>query len=437
MIACRGESGVKNKKNIKTRVMIYFILVMLLLNGCSVNETLETQTSTEPVVIPVIFRVNPENNIGEYRDMVEDFNRLYEGKYYVDVEWMTDTASGYREKIKTLNALEQLPAIITDACFDRNFYELCIANNRFVDLAPFIEQSEEWRECISNTMLEECREEDGGIYLSPLGNPIHSSAGIFYNKELFEKAGIESFPSTWQGFLQCLDILQKEGITPFAMHGAGSYWSSMLVATAYMTSDKDGEEFLNQSFPDSYNNDSMRKLLYMMSRMYKYTYRDALEIDFTTASQRFYSGEVAMIANGYWMMKEMEEDVKQRTGFATFPGNAMMGSARMSAWAIVSGYSDEVTKGAVEFLKYRAAVSQKEMQEYMEQEASTLVEKEYKEAINSVQRYFPNFQLQWEPEIYNSFFTEKMPLYLDGTYNFNYFLKEIDNKLIEIRNSKG
>ena len=97
----------------------------------------------------MLFRVNPENNIGEYRDMVDSFNELYKGTYYVDVEWMTDTASGYREKIKTLNALEQLPAIITDACFDHNFYELCIANHRFVDLAPYIEQSEEWQECIS------------------------------------------------------------------------------------------------------------------------------------------------------------------------------------------------------------------------------------------------------------------------------------------------
>ena len=131
-----GE-GRDNVRTIKCW-MLSLILLTVLLQGCGKENPTEQMKTKEAVVIPVIFRVNPENNIGEYQDMVNEFNRLYEGQYYVEVEWMTDTASGYREKIKTLNALDKLPAIITDACFDRNFYELCIANGRFINQLRFL-----------------------------------------------------------------------------------------------------------------------------------------------------------------------------------------------------------------------------------------------------------------------------------------------------------
>lgn len=430
-----GE-GRDNVRTIKCW-MLSLILLTVLLQGCGKENPTEQMKTKEAVVIPVIFRVNPENNIGEYQDMVNEFNRLYEGQYYVEVEWMTDTASGYREKIKTLNALDKLPAIITDACFDRNFYELCIANGRFINLEPYIEESEEWKECISQDMLEECREADGGIYVSPLGNPIYSSAGIFYNKELFAKAGITKMPDTWAGFQQCLDILKQQGITPFAMHGAGSYWSPMLVSTAYMATDPKGEEFMKTAFPDSYSNDSMKKLLSMMDKLYYYTYQDALEIDFAAAAQRFYKGEAAMIANGYWMIDEMDEEVRERTGFATFPNDTMMCSGRMSAWAIVSGYSQEVTQGAVAFLKYRSLVSQEDMEKFMQNNEVSLVEKEYRQAIQTVQKIIPNYQLYWEPGLYNDFFTEMMPFYLNGTYDKDSFLETMDQKLIQIQKAKG
>lgn len=42
-------------------------------------------------------------------------------------------------------------------------------------------------EAMQPGIMEDCTEEDGSIYLSPLGNPVYSYAGFLYNQELLSK----------------------------------------------------------------------------------------------------------------------------------------------------------------------------------------------------------------------------------------------------------
>jgi raffinose/stachyose/melibiose transport system substrate-binding protein len=58
--------------------------------------------------------------------------------------------------------------------------------------------------------------------------------GFWYNKELFEKAGIEATPTTWTEFLDDVKKLQAAGITPIAVAGkdkwpAMYYWTYLAV----------------------------------------------------------------------------------------------------------------------------------------------------------------------------------------------------------------
>ncbi|MBN2354170.1 MAG: extracellular solute-binding protein [Spirochaetales bacterium] len=47
--------------------------------------------------------------------------------------------------------------------------------------------------------------------------------GMWYNKELLERAGYTSFPPTWDGFLELVRKLKEAGITPIAL-GEGDKW---------------------------------------------------------------------------------------------------------------------------------------------------------------------------------------------------------------------
>jgi raffinose/stachyose/melibiose transport system substrate-binding protein len=50
--------------------------------------------------------------------------------------------------------------------------------------------------------------------------------GIWYNRDLFEKAGISEPPATWDEFLQAVQKLKAAGITPIAI-GEGDKWPGM------------------------------------------------------------------------------------------------------------------------------------------------------------------------------------------------------------------
>lgn len=407
----------KNKK----RSCLILICILFLLTGCQTTQV-EQKESNEVIVIPVMFRVDPEADQGQYKAIVEGFNEEFIGKYRVEVEWITATEQGYRDKVKVLNALDKLPVIITDVAFNAELYKNMMYNGRLVDLKPYMEQSEEWSELLSDVTMVGNQGQDGEIYLAPVYSGLYSSAGIYYNKKIFALAGIEEFPKTWEEFFLCLDKLKSYGVTPVALHGGDSYWGAMLIATAYMASEPEGKEFLEETLPDTYCSSGIDNMLKCMLKLYDYTWDDALEIGFSEAQERFCNGEVAMISNGFWMLEVMPEEVQEQTGFSTFPENCMMVSREMSGWGVVSGYDDEITQGAVEFLKYRYLHSQVNEQE--DNELTT----EYKRAFNNISMAIPNYQLKWKDSVQNDFFLEMMPKLLAGEVSREEFMRLMDEQ---------
>lgn len=395
---------------------------MVMLCGCGRDEvkvTVLNETEEEVVSIPVLLGIDPETGNGNYEDLISGFNEEYAGQYRVDVQWITVTAEGYRERLKLLNALDRLPVIITDAAFSEELYDSMIENGRFENLYPYMEGKEEWQEFLERDSEKE------EVYLVPLSRGLFSSAGFFYNKDMLAAAGIEEFPDTWDSFFECLEQLEKNGMTPLALHGSGEYWSSMLISTAYMCSTESGKDFLTQSFPDSYDNDSMRELLTCMQSLYEYTFSDAVEIDFDQSKERFLQGEAAILANGYWMIHEMGYETRENIGFAPFPGNMMMVDEKMSSWAVVSGYDEDVIRGAVEFLSYREKKSE------IYYESLSELEKDYLDVFTGIENTYPNYQFYWQEEILNEFFNKAFPEFLNESGDIEEFIRQMD---LEVEN---
>ncbi len=408
------------------KVWLPLLLISTVLIGCSrpdtINEQEEANGTDGAVIIPVMFRVNPETDQRENENMVAEFNQKYEGKYQIEVQWVTATEQGYREKVRVLNALDKLPAVITDVAFSPALYKSMSENGRFVNLRPFMEASGKWGEMIDDVSMESCVEKNGEIYLSPVDSGLFSSAGIFYNESLLLQAGIEEFPTTWEAFFEMLDILKQQGITPLSLHGGGTYWAAMLIATAYMSSEETGSAFLAETLPDSYNNASMKQLLECVDLLFDYTTSDVLELDFYGAAERFYQGETAMIANGYWMMADIPGNIKNQVGFAPFPENTMMVSPNMSSWAVVSGYNNEVTEGAVEFLKYRYLSST------LEPFGENSLEQKFCDTFRTIEHSYPNYQLRWKDSIQNEFFDEMIPELLTGNVGVDEILRKMNQQ---------
>lgn len=393
----------------------------ILAAGCA----REKETKAEPVVIPAIFGIDSETGIAENKDLIERFNEAYEGRYVISPEWMMGTPESYRARLKELNAVDKLPAIITNIGVDESFYRMLVNHGRLVDIAPYMDET--WKQTINKDMLEACTEKNGAVYMSPIAAPTYSYSGIIYNREMLARAGYESFPENWDEFFNCLDALQNNGITPLALQCGGTYWTPMLLTTAYGAKDEAGREFLKEQFPSDYNNESMKDMMRFFKKIYDYTYSDVSDVDYSMARERLVSGEAAMIANGYWMLETFSEKEEEIFGFAPFPGDVLMASPKMTAWAVTSGYDEEVIRGAVEVMRFRAEESRKNSEKFMSVSGTPLVN-DYKNAIKNADYIIPNYQLQWEQEIQNEFFNAYIPPYLDGSLSLEDFLKKMSER---------
>ena len=130
-----------------------------------------------------------------------------------------------------------------------------------------------------------CR--DGKKYASSMESEM---IGYFYNKELFEQAGIDGPAATWDEFFEDLDKLKEAGITPLAMDTADGAWCTQLLIGAYLASTEEGMEFLKTKYPTDYNNEAMINAMAKAQELYQnYTTLDAVGGAYENAANNFFS----------------------------------------------------------------------------------------------------------------------------------------------------
>jgi len=401
------------------------------LQGCSIKETVQKKGIDDKVQIPMILIVDSTTGNKNNLELVEAFNKQYAGKYELDVEWIMETEEEYRHNLKRQNVTDQLPAIITEIRLLPSFYRLLVKDGRIEDLSPYMEEDKEWSGMIEDIVLEQCSEPNGKIYLAPLSTAAFSCSGIFWNEELFQKAGIETFPQTWKEFWECCDRLKEHEITPLALHTEGTAWAPMLLATAQLADTDKGMEFMQQHYPKSYLNQNGLRLAKTLKRLFHYTTEDALHNDFDVSHQHFFSGEAAMLPNGYWMIEQIPEEWKEKVRFAPFPGNKLISSPETFGWAVVSNYSEEIKKGAIEFLKFRTKMNQEEKERLFSMKPDDLnrAEQDYINAYQSHPQIVPNYQVKWNSVLQEEILGDYLPQLAKGIITEKEFVRLINESI--------
>lgn len=411
---------------------------VLGLGGCQKEQTELEEAETQEVSIPMILTVDPSTGNRNEEEVVEKFNQAYEGTYHVEVEWIMETEEEYRKNLKRLNVTDQLPAVITDLRMLPSFYQMMIEEGRIEDLRPYIEGDEEWKNMIEPSVLDACSEEDGSIYLAPISTAMFACSGVFWNQELFQKAGIEEFPETWEEFWDCCDRLEDCGITPLALHTEGTAWAPMLLATAELADSQEGADFMKKLYPDSYQNASGLHLAETLQKLFSYTTEDALHTDFDVSYRNFISEETAMIPNGYWMIDQIPEDMVDKIRFSPFPGIKLVGSPETFGWAVVSSYSQEVKEGAIEFLKFRTMLNKEEKEKFLEEQTSyeNQIVKDYVEAYKGEPQLVPNYQVKWNSVLQEETLGEALPKLVQGDISPEEFTQMEDESIREFEEER-
>ena len=406
------------------------VLLSMTLSGCSQN-TAQIEAQTQEVSIPVILIVDSSTGIKNEEALIERFNEMYDGKWQADVQWIMETEEEYRQNLKRQNVTDTLPAIITDLRMLPAFYYMIIQDGRIEELSDEILKDEEWMDMIEPAVLEACSEDDGSIYLSPISTAAFSCSGVFWNEELFAQAGIEEFPDTWEEFWDCCQRLEECGITPLALHTEGTAWAPMLFATAEVASTEEGAEFMEQVYPETYQNDSGLRIARTLQRLFSYTTEDALYTDFDVSYENFFSGKAAMIPNGYWMMDQIPEEWQDKVRFSAFPENKLISSPETFGWAIISGYSEEVKEGAAALFKLRTQMNMEEKEALFSQDPKTMIpaQRDYIQVYKNGPQLVPNYQVKWNSILQEETLGEILPELAQGKMTPEEFTQKEDESI--------
>lgn len=328
--------------------------VPVVAEGETSNVEEETNETKEPVEISyATFMVGAHASAAAEIEVIEAFNLAYEGKIKVVIEELPSD-DAYVNKMKTLAASKSLPDVIIGK---NGIRELAIANGQAVDILPLLNADADWTANIGEGAISYNMTDDGKLY--SIANQ-KQLIGYFYNKDMFEKAGITP-AKTWDEFMTNNEKLKDAGFTPLAlMTGENAWTTNLWLAAMIGTEGTTGNEFMNTTYPETYNTDLVVNGLTMLQKcLQEYTTPDAIGAIYANAANNFLQEDAAIIANGPWMcpdfsdVSKAKEGLQDRVGVALYPKKGIIAQYEVGYVLCTNGKSQEEQDAAIEFLKFK------------------------------------------------------------------------------------
>lgn len=294
-------------------------MMSISLIGCGGSSSGTTNGEENSGVIEIkypTFRVGVQLSAAAEKQLINDFNEKYKEKYKVVVEELPSDQS-YVDKMKVLAASSELPDIIEGK---DGLRELAIKNGQAIDLTEYVNSDPQYKEDIGEDAIK-ANTVDGKLYSISNAKQL---IGYFYNKELFEKAGVTP-AKTWDEFMANLEKLSNAGVTPISMMTGENCWATNLLLGAMIgTSNDTGNTLMKTKYPKTYETQEVTSALDRMKIILsKYTTKDALGSGYATAANHFLQGQTAMLPNGTWMAADFTDKDKAMEGFNDKVGVAM------------------------------------------------------------------------------------------------------------------
>ncbi len=329
--------------------------VLVAAAGCEGDDGSEVAAGGEIVITcePCALTPTAGDTFGRYRkELTAAFNQKYKGRYrveskpYVHTNLDAESAAHYQRQAAT----DTLPDLFIEAS---PTVQALARTGKLFDFADALERDPAWRETFKPDVFTSLTDADGHVW----GVPEQvDTVGIFYNKKLFQKAGITAFPTTWDELTTAAARLESAGVIPFAMDGdwVTQLWWANLIGTT-----PGGADFLKEGIKNGEyaGNPTVVQATEQLKSLHTdgFVNSDAFTGDYDRAAQPFLGGQAAMIANGPWMIPDIE-GAKVDAGYAASPGDGLIVFSG-AGWA--SGAKDDASREAVvEFNRFRTSQEQ-------------------------------------------------------------------------------
>ncbi|WP_059104322.1 ABC transporter substrate-binding protein [Shouchella shacheensis] len=207
-------------------------------------------------------------------------------------------------------------------------------------LDPYITEEFELDD-FEQPLLEAFEGDDGGQYGLPKDT---STLALFYNKELFAEAGIESPPETWEELEEAAEMLTTDGVYGFGV-------APELARLMFIAESGGGQVATNNraTFGDERVADALQPIVDMRNETG--VAAEPSEVGSDNTGEMFAQGRAAMVIEGNWNITYLEENfpdldygvvevptINDQEGTMTYTVSYVMNQAsekKEAAWTLI------------------------------------------------------------------------------------------------------
>ena len=283
-----------------------------LLAGCSGGKEPEPKAESEGGATTIKFGIhvaNPQEQEVVTYNIVQAFNEKYDGKYKVEFEASDKESHSKNMKLEASDGT--LPQIFwLDASEAPEYSDSGV----LMDLSDFLSENSDIQTALGG--MENAFQDDSGQYGLPYQCNVQ---GIFYNKDLFDKAGVE-YPTndtTYEEFIEMIKKLKESGVTPLSIgskNSAYAMWEFNETLARYGWSENIDSILSGEK---KFNNEDLNACFEKLKGI-----ADAgafpenmATIEYFDAKQLFNEGKAAMFGTGQWDCAEFDENIGEKVGF--------------------------------------------------------------------------------------------------------------------------
>lgn len=270
-----------------------------MLTGCgSAGEDSKESVTSSDGAVELKFQniwVGADSKAEVFNQMIDGFNKEFDGKYRIVVEEQTDYDM-YRDKLRTQISTGDAPDIFTVGSYAD--LELFAESGKLMDLTSFLEE-----DTMKNLFMDgaiEAAKVDGKNYGFPYENAV---IPIMYNEKLLKEAGIEQLPESFEELFEDCEKIKATGVFPLCQMTADNAWTSMLWYS-YALAACGGEDVYEKGLDDP----AFVEAADLLKKMFDYTSPDAVGGDATIVNGHFFNERAAICANGSWILGRVKTE---------------------------------------------------------------------------------------------------------------------------------
>lgn len=315
------------------------LFVFGLVTGCGFKQ--------EPVEITLIhgFGTSEATHVA-MRQIYQDFE-----KEHPDIKLhmiSMPSSEDVVEKVENMLAVGKVPDVIFTAGEGKDsIYDYMIAHGKAVNLMPYLEADEAFYENVSPLIFDTWKTEQGELYTV---SDVLFMVGYWYNRSLFEQAGIRQIPKNWEEFEQvCQQLKRIDGQKqPMMLDGEHIvYLTSLILHEAYgYDLEKVQKNFMELQTPGVQKAlEQLREITQHTDILDAYSFRDALDA--------FNKEETAIYINGVWGNYLIDQALD--VGYASFPsanGESVSMVSSCIGYLLGNTKDEKKIEASIEFLKY-------------------------------------------------------------------------------------